>query len=279
MAYPTPSRRPARGFTLVELLVVIGIIALLIAILLPALNKARQSAIRVACLSNMRQIGVAIADYVVQSRGYLPNANSSSAGTGEEQRRRWYGPRSLGKYFGVTEANFATYTPQLLICPGNTARASFTGQGTYTMNMDVMGGDTGVNGTVAGKNVRYRPGHTSSRVHYKMTFWRKPWRKVVLIDGKPDAGGNIYTAWWYFLWENQSGGTADGLGRADFRHSKGINALFLDGHAEGFSKKTGFADWRYVMDSPGDQFLTGQNFQGEYNASYIATWTGKLADD
>jgi prepilin-type N-terminal cleavage/methylation domain-containing protein len=53
------SRRPALGFTLIELLVVIAIIALLIGILLPALGKARGSARSMACLSNMRQLGLA----------------------------------------------------------------------------------------------------------------------------------------------------------------------------------------------------------------------------
>lgn len=76
-----PTQHPAtarRGFSLVELLVVIGIIAVLIGILLPALGRAREQSRRAKCLANLRSIGQQLFVYANNHRDRLPNGNPSN---------------------------------------------------------------------------------------------------------------------------------------------------------------------------------------------------------
>jgi prepilin-type N-terminal cleavage/methylation domain-containing protein/prepilin-type processing-associated H-X9-DG protein len=96
--------KPLHGFTLIELLVVVAIIAVLVAILLPALAKARESARRVTCMSNMKQIGMAFVYYLDDSNGQLPHAYiNQTNGT-------WFW--SLGNYHDYSKK-------QIFSCPSD----------------------------------------------------------------------------------------------------------------------------------------------------------------
>lgn len=106
-----------RAFTLVELLIVIGIVALLVSILLPVVGRARESARRTACLSNLRQIHAIFHLYAMENRDQTPIGYRS----GRKQFNSMVWSATTGKFclFGILYMNGKMSKPDVFFCPSN----------------------------------------------------------------------------------------------------------------------------------------------------------------
>ncbi len=113
-----------RRFTLIELLVVVAIIAILAALVLPSLNKARERGRTATCTSNLRQLGYAVASYLQGSRGIYPKAALNTT----PSFRWWQKDAPLPAYFGYDrweDARYAAWDAKnVLNCPASDYRGS-----------------------------------------------------------------------------------------------------------------------------------------------------------
>src|SRR5438045_5223961 len=122
---PNPSRRllHCRGFTLVELLVVIGVIAVLIGILMPALARAHQAAQRANCLSNLRQVHQSFYFYALDNHDQVPlgfrAASPYFSGPGTKQFNSMIYSSTAKRFvlFGWLYAGGYVRTPRVFFCP------------------------------------------------------------------------------------------------------------------------------------------------------------------
>jgi prepilin-type N-terminal cleavage/methylation domain-containing protein/prepilin-type processing-associated H-X9-DG protein len=211
-----------RGFTLVELLTVIGIIALLLAILLPALGRAREAANAVQCSSNLRQLGIAIFLYA-QPGGYLPPSEAPLSPPWEYTK--WpsilVGTGCL-KGVGTAEMDAVSGPATLFKCP---ADATIDADG--GINLLYQGTSYIPNGRLMPRAVYYTP----HRGPVKVNRFPRPSSRLLLTekDGNLQYGLPIglspYGTWNFNNVLNQVKARHGPRGK-----NRSANVLFLDGH-------------------------------------------------
>jgi len=224
MVKATVTKGNARGFTLIELLVVIAIISILAAILFPVFARARESARRASCLSNMKQIGLGIMMYVQDYDEKYPPAQITEADT---PPGGWQGSWAQSNNVWIWENIIYPYTKsmQVCICPSGGSSTSISAN--YGVNSYIM--------PSSGGGISMASVNSAATTYLAMDAGQ--WLIGVSNVTHPTGYNGYVPGMEPFTGSPTGFGThaINGWNLSDYqngRHFDGINLTFADGHAK-----------------------------------------------
>jgi prepilin-type N-terminal cleavage/methylation domain-containing protein/prepilin-type processing-associated H-X9-DG protein len=234
---PKSSGRRPKAFTLIELLTVIAIIGILAALIIPTVGKVRQSAKSGQCLSNLRQMGMALHLYASENKGRFPRVKiNASPTTGiVSDNVYWYSvvtPYIQRRQISAVSHVFRCPSESFQVDP---ARVNSTVQYMISRAVERSGSTEDAGGKL--------------RVGARVDEIPNPGRTFLLLDAWVDPtrnGGAANNTLIYRDIVTSISGTPDTSTTISYRHNAAVNALFVDGHTE----RVAFSEFKSRMSDP-----------------------------